>query len=819
MMVSPELSAPMKPVSSAPPAIPPRARGRPPPPPQPVSVSTEPRSGSEVVGEVDQGRSESTPALSVTPQPNSTAITSAPASSIQDVPASAELRGESGNLGNGSEGTVSLQPESSVTPQPDSTVATTSSNTTTSDQSDTAEAQRGPETLGESKEVRLLSQPEASASLQPDSTAATTPATTTYSDPPITEEPQGSSENVGTGNVGRLPRPESSVTQPDSTAVSTPPIATASEQPVGNENGGSSPPVDSARVPLPPRASSSFSSHSASSARQSLPSNGGDTLCSASTSGTFGLAVGTPEGKSHPSRVDVEQDVETKLHTSRLGVEDDMETFGRKMSYALQVDAPLSQGFTTPNTITRSTFSSPTLGPDSRRASRNDDSESSTRWTPPGRISRPSGVSPSHARSPSQPSPERMHSPRMSSTSSYMTKRQQQAHDLRSEVDEENRKRRERRTVVVKDGYKIVDGVRAKASSSGVYTPVTFQATSSGEKSPYTSSVYTPATLSPSSTPGLATPNGFSGPSNLPSATSPGYVRASHSRASLPSPGLLSPSLSSFTSPHSPDAPPSAGGSFRSRPFLPAALTRKQLGMSGGDAHPGGLVTSAITGMRSLSMGIESWRKHSVTGSAGGSSSALGTEYDELLRREEAARTSGPGQDEYKRNASVSAMDLPEPRSPRRQSEPNQQLQELYSMGIPVRNLDAEYAPSGKPSTMGGKNVKGLRLPLSDMHAASIPTSTIAPSRDSPASNTDADSPGYSGLLSPAFISGNGNDSSSPIASPPVPLASPLSMGAASKGTRRKPVPATFATTLGRVASTAPVAVESPRRISAEVEQ
>jgi hypothetical protein len=153
-----------------------------------------------------------------------------------------------------------------------------------------------------------------------------------------------------------------------------------------------------------------------------------------------------------------------------LGVEDDMETFGRKMSYALQVDAPLSQGFTTPNTITRSTFSSPTLGPSSRRASRNDEPESSSRWTPPGRISRPSGVSPSHARSPSQPSPERMHSPRMSSTGSYMTKRQQQAYDLRSEVDEENRKRRERRTVVVKDGYKIVDGVRAKASSSGVYT-------------------------------------------------------------------------------------------------------------------------------------------------------------------------------------------------------------------------------------------------------------------------------------------------------------------------------------------------------------
>jgi hypothetical protein len=58
----------------------------------------------------------------------------------------------------------------------------------------------------------------------------------------------------------------------------------------------------------------------------------------------------------------------------------------------------------------------------------------------------------------------------MHSTGSYMTRRQQQTHDLRSEVDEENRKRRERRTVIMKDGYKIVDGVRAKASSSGVYT-------------------------------------------------------------------------------------------------------------------------------------------------------------------------------------------------------------------------------------------------------------------------------------------------------------------------------------------------------------
>lgn len=224
-------------------------------------------------------------------------------------------------------------------------------------------------------------------------------------------------------------------------------------------------------------------------------------------------------------------------------------------------------------------------------------------------------------------------------------------------------------------------------------------------------------------------------------------------------------------------------------------------------------------------MGIESWRKHSVTGSAGGGSSpALGTEYDEFSQREEAVRSAGQGQAGYERHASVSAMDLPEPRSPRRQSEPNQQLRELYSMGIPVRNLDAEYAPpSEKPSTMGGKNVKGLRLPLSDMHAERVPPNAepVPLGVESPASMTEGDSPGgHPGLLSPAFISGTGDDSStSPLASPSVPLASPLSMGAASKGTRRKPVPATFATTLGRVASTAPVAVESPREGGGEVER
>lgn len=187
-------------------------------------------------------------------------------------------------------------------------------------------------------------------------------------------------------------------------------------------------------------------------------------------------------------------------------------------------------------------------------------------------------------------------------------------------------------------------------------------------------------------------------------------------------------------------------------------------------------------------MGIEGWRKHSTTGSGGGSSPALGTEYDDLVRREEAARG----------GASVGKVELP---SPRRSSEPDHHLRELYSMGIPVRNLDAEYpAPPPPPSQgMSGKNVKGLRLPLSDTNAASV-AATAIPAAETTPSSLDAESPGPSGLLSPAFISGDPT-------SPSIPLASPLSMGEASRGTRRKPVPATFATT-------APV-----RRVSGEVGQ
>lgn len=308
--------------------------------------------------------------------------------------------------------------------------------------------------------------------------------------------------------------------------------------------------------------------------------------------------------------------------------------------------------------------------------------------------------------------------------------------------------------------------------------------------------MYTPATLSPSSTPGLATPNGFGFTGTPdPPGTSPGYARAAaaatttngpghHNRASLPSAGLVSPTLPNVTVPHSPDGPASAGGTFR-RPFLPAVLTRKQLGAPSDGSHPGGLVSSAITGMRSLSMGIESWRKHSTTASA--SASALGTEYEDLVRREaDAAAVARSGG-----TASVNKMDLPSPRRRSSEPDPDPHLRELYRMGIPVKNLDAEYPPAArreerKASVMSGKNVKGLRLPVADINVAA-------------AAAVGEESPGRAaGLLSPALISasgsgdGDGDGATSPLAV--VPLGSPLSMGEASKGTRRKPVPATFAT-------------------------
>lgn len=355
----------------------------------------------------------------------------------------------------------------------------------------------------------------------------------------------------------------------------------------------------------------------------------------------------------------------------------------------------------------------------------------------------------------------------------------------------------------------------------------TFRTNSSGDRTPVTSSVYTPATLSPSSTPGVFTPNGFVEFSELPSASSPGYIRAGQSRASLPPQGMLSPSLStmSFTSGHSP--PMSAGGSHRSRHFLPSALSRKKSsGFASGDTHHNGLVGSAITGMRSLSMGIESWRKHSVSSSIGHGSTnpALGTEYDDLLRRDElerAAQSPEKGEGRYERNASLSTVDLPPPHSSRRQSEPHQHRHRA-SFGTSMSAFLADRHDAH--STMGGKNVKGLRLPLSDMHASSTATKTnvtlAQPGEDSPAATAETDSSApLPGLLSPALISGSGRDSISSLPSPPVALASPLSMGAAAKGTRRKPVPAAFATTLGPSAVPEAIRVPSPRRASAEVDE
>lgn len=235
-----------------------------------------------------------------------------------------------------------------------------------------------------------------------------------------------------------------------------PAIVTPTRKGSHDEDNTSSPSIDAASVPLPTRNNSSVSSLSGSSSRHLPRTDERDISSSTSTNETSGSALGTPESTSLASRRDVT---------------DNLETFGQKMSYALQVDAPLPQGLVSPTGNDSPAFSSPTIGAGSRRGSRNDDaanaSDGISRWTPPGRISRPSGVSHS---SPKQHSPESTDMPRLQSTSSYLTKRQQQTHDLRSEVDEENRKRRERRTVVVKDGYKIVDGVRAKASSSGVYT-------------------------------------------------------------------------------------------------------------------------------------------------------------------------------------------------------------------------------------------------------------------------------------------------------------------------------------------------------------
>lgn len=256
---------------------------------------------------------------------------------------------------------------------------------------------------------------------------------------------------MGGSSRGVSPRPVASgLQQGSSDDQSLPP---ARQEP--HEDGASSRlSSDAVNIPLPTRNNSSVSSLSGSSNQHPPCANDMNTSSSTSTVETSASALGTPESTSLASRLDVT---------------DNLETFGRKMSYALQADAPLRVPVSPP-AVGPPVVSSPINEAGSRRGSRNEGgyaTDSISHWTPPGRISRPTAVSPS---SPRQQSPESAASPRLQSTSSYYTKRQQQTNDLRSEVEEENRKRRERRTVIVKDGYKIVDGVRAKASSSGVYT-------------------------------------------------------------------------------------------------------------------------------------------------------------------------------------------------------------------------------------------------------------------------------------------------------------------------------------------------------------
>ncbi|GHJ86762.1 hypothetical protein NliqN6_3164 [Naganishia liquefaciens] len=548
--------------------------------------------------------------------------------------------------------------------------------------------------------------------------------------------------------------------------------------------------LETVPVPLPTRNNSSVSSLSASSSRNLPQAKEVNTSSSTSTLETCAPELGTPE---------------SDYLASRLDVTDDLETFGRKMSYALQVDAPLiSQRPRSPPAIDPPVVSSPVVEAGSRRGSGNESghaTDSIPHWTPPGRISRPSAVSPS---SPRQQSPESSKSSRLQSTGSYLTRRQQQANDLRSEVDEENRKRRERRTVIVKDGYKIVDGVRAKASSSGVYTPSTFSAVPPTGRSTSGSSVYTPATLSPSSTSGLATPNGYEGFSAGPSVTSPGAAPLTgRSRGSFPSPGLLSPLLTSMSFSSTQSSEPAGPGS-KSREFFPPSLSRKKSsGLASGESGHNRLVGSAITGMRSISLGIEHWRKQSVT------SQTATTEYDDLLRKEEMERPPPPPArnsitvERFERHASLSAMEVLDPRSPRRQSEPSQQ----NSRSGFTMSAENEPVNTATHSTMGAKNVKGLRLPLSDMPAfTTVPSLVdVMPSSSSPRkgdippdiASMEPTVP-EPGLLSPAIINTTTIEPAPVGASPTLSLPSattpPSNMGEATRGTRRKPVPLAFAT-------------------------
>ncbi|KAJ9096345.1 hypothetical protein QFC21_005165 [Naganishia friedmannii] len=569
-------------------------------------------------------------------------------------------------------------------------------------------------------------------------------------------------------------------------------------------------PAGAVGSPQPSRTNSSTSSQSIaqsiSSVIRSLPLESRRTSGSASILGTAGVAIGTPESASSTS---INQPQRLKISKSHDG-------FGRGMSYTLQVEAPLSQEDAPVGNIPLpSSSNAQDLKDHTQKPSGNEDSrarrESGSEWTPPGRISRPMGsFSSSSARSPSQHSPDLASSSRMPSTGSYMTRRQQQTHDLRSEVDEENRKRRERRTVIMKDGYKVVDGVRAKASSSGVYTRVSGATGTSSS-----SSVYTPANLSPTSTPGLTTPNGLGSPSGTTPMSEHPYIN--HSNASLPSPAMFSPV--SYNSMPSPELPASASSS-KGRQFFPAALGRKK---SSGLRSPGDsanhILGSAVSGMRSLSIGIESWRKQSLPSSPnhrGSVTSPYATEYDDMLLQQNntqrhsqyMGRMSIP-QVRPEHIASVPTVDLPSPQSPRRQSEPYQHYDsttfslDMSSMMLDPQQLDEQA--TAHASSMGGKNVKGLRLPLSDMHGNITSISPAAPASPTPQADLIpapmpcASSPADSlatGLLSPASITDNMQASPLALSSPSSGLAPPLSMGAATKGTRRKPVPSTFATTL-----------------------
>lgn len=217
-------------------------------------------------------------------------------------------------------------------------------------------------------------------------------------------------------------------------------------------------------------------------------------------------------------------------------------------------------------------------------------------------------------------------------------------------------------------------------------------------------------------------------------------------------------------------------------------------------------------------MGIESWRKQSSPSSPNNRRSVTSpytTEYDDMLSQQNntqrhsqyMGRMSIP-QVRHESNASVPNVNLPSPQSPRRQSEPYESHHSAtFSLDMSLMQLDPQQLDeqaAAYASSMGGKNVKGLRLPLSNMHghtASALPAPTSSePQADLiPAPTPSANSPGESsvtGLLSPASITDNVKSSPLALPSPSSGLAPPLSMGAATKGTRRKPVPSAFATTL-----------------------